>query len=657
LHYNGNSNIIDYQDDIDLFLIKSSTGKGIYIHKNNEDTLRNITHKDYSIVTSYVHSYFDHFKDENGFVDTSDLILRFHVRNSGYNRSLIYERNKINELYKLNDTQIKETLLGINSNIDIWRAPVLEESLYVNLFRADYNQFSLDTVSEMLGYNAVAKVVGNAIHFTQTVNNVKVVKVPYLLQINSTVFEYDTNGLLLEYSYHNTGEQYTCKNTNTSFVEIIYGEASDTLDEAYENNSIVVTKNNNYRFYTCDIVNGVPTYIWQDVTDPDVFFGANNVLEGWTGLDIWGTNSITEKNNRWTNSDTMSQLTIDYSDVWSEIYSDYSLESNTVTWNNPNKYTLIRSDKKFICYQTNVEFVEGLLEVPIIYKQKRNNVFEELEITVPLGDLDVFLNGKYLIPNLDYYYDNPKIVIVNKKYLNDINQQNILIRFTGFCNKDMTTNTSGEFGFIRNGKLSDNHRFNIKDGKNQRISISGSIRPPTTVSYFEDINSGTIITSDNGKPYFLRDIVVPTTQVAKRETYSFKNESDIIDKIISDYLTTKIDQSTSAQLNVISDKHYLFSPFLSSVLINLIHDEIDISSLSQRYNEEDIRKLCLNYEHMLKYDPINVLNNTNKDYVIVHPHPFSNSVDLEFNKYVFFTKVCEVYSNGFVDLSTMIRLI
>lgn len=605
LHYPGTSTLIDYNDDIEIFL-QDNTGKGIYVHKNHRDTLRNITHKDYSIVSSYIENYLSHFT-VNGLVNRSNIVIRLHIKKSGYDRPLVLERNRINELYKLPDAKLIQALVGINSNVSVWRADALENSEYVRVMGSEFEDITNDLVTTMYGFDAISKIVADSPVKNFDEYGQKKCFVPYLLSKGCTCFEYDIDGYLLGWCLHTTGDIYVCENDNCINVEMIAGLGGDP-DENYTYTNAVVDPNNNYRFYTCGLSGSVYDNNWIDVTGT-----ANYTINADTGI---------------------------------------------VTWDLVNKLPMVRSDKKFYCKNYSVDFSRGILEIPLQYNRTILSATVIDAMKVPMGEIDVFLNGKSLIEFLDYYFDKSKgsVIIVNKSFINETGLQDVVIRMTGFCDSNLNHNVKGSFGFVQLGRVSDNHRFDIKDGKVQRIIVNGSMRTKEQVSYYDDLGSGTVFNSDNGKPYLIRDVVVPMKYISGRETYQFKNQCDLIDKEISDYMTLYMNQISPPSLNVTSSLHYLYSPFLARLLDDLVSGVIDPVPLQTRFTNEFVTSVCAPYEYLLAFDPISNDNSQPRDYVIVHAHRYNNVVALNLPQYRFLSKVIEIYANGNIEIVNQIRI-
>lgn len=607
LHNSGNTTIIDYQDDIDLFLINIVTGVGVYVHKNMADTIRMLTHKDYSLVVPYISSYLPHFSINNQPVDLSQLVIRQHVRKSGYIRSLVLEKNRINELYKLPDTYIQQALLGVNSTVPVWRADNLEASKYPYLMTSLFENINRQNVVDAYGYSAIAKLVADTPKQVTVNGSVRSVAVGYLLASGCTAFEYDADGLLINWYIHTSGTTYVCVNNTCVYVELIAGEATDTIDEVYGQTITTLDANQSYRFYSCPIISSIPNSIWVDKTNS----------------------------------------------------SDYSLINNELTWTNNNQFTLVRSDKKFLCYSFSMEPEEGVFEFSIKYMQNRTGIYQSLLMQIPMGELDVFLNGKSLVEGIDYYFDNPKIVIVNKTYLKTaINAlQDITIRFSGFCTSALEPYKKVDYGFVQRDNVSDNHNYDIHDGKVQRIVVGGSLKLNTDISYLENNINGSVFTNNNGKPYSIRDIVVPMKAIAGVDTYSLKTLSDNVDTTISNYLTIKLNQITPPALNLVPARHKLYSPFLARVLNELIDSNINLSLIQNTYDDITVRSICNPYEELLRYDPIHPDRKHNSDFVVVYIHSYPSVINLDLVRYRFITRVTQLYGQGIVDITNSLALI
>lgn len=613
LHYGGLDDAsIDFLDDIDIFLVDSATQRGIYVHKNAADTLRMLSHRDYAIPVAYVAAYLSHF-EVDGALDMGTLYLRLHVRNSGYQRALILEHHRLNELYKLADADISAALLGVNAVVPVWQAQSLEMSDYVRIMRSPCCDITREMVQSAYGYHAAAKLAANTPQAvtvnTRANGDVKIVMLPYLLTADSTVFEYDAQGLLLEWHRHVGGQTYLCRNAQTATIEAVVGEGGYTLDEVYNQSATPLVRDMRYRFYRAPVVNGDETSAWEDVTGSSVY-GANAGSANWLP--------------------------------------------------DPTYHTLVRSDRRFLLYRFSAAAPAGVLLFTLTSESARRGIRQMRNLEVPLGELDVFLNRHSLVRGVDYFVQFPHIAIVNKEYLVGNPQttaQDIVVRFTGFCDAALKETPVGEFGFVQQGRLSVNHRFDIHDGRVSRIVCGGRLRTQGDLVFAEETQTYDFVNENNGAPYSVRDMVVPMRDLVDADTYVYRSQSLAVDKSVSDYLSTKLPEANPTGVNPLLGRYQVYSPFVCKIMYALLDNHFDATLLAGHYSNEQVRTLCAPYEYLLAFDPIHIDNALNPDYVVVHPHNLTTEVGLDLARYRFLNRVVQLYANGTVSLTSFIKLV
>lgn len=610
LHYEGNNeDSIDYLDDIDLFIVDASTQKGVYVHKNASDTVRMLSHRDYAVPVAYINAYFDHFiHPVTGAFNLNNLYLRLHVRKSGYLRPLVNEHQRLGELYKLEEVDIRNAMLGVNSNVGVWRAPALEKSAYVSIMGKDRKDISNELVKNAYGYHAITKLVADTPLKVTAVGTLLRVDVPYLLMFDSTVFEYDAQGLLIDWHRHTTGDTYACRSPNAYYVEMIAGEGTEHIDDQYGLSVSPLNESVSYRYYTCPIEEGVVSNNWVDVTG--------------TGI--------------------------------------YSATPTQVNWlSDALTYTLVRSDRSFLVYRKQVTANTGVLSFSLTHEQLRSGVNTLRSMEVPMGELDIFMNGHSLIEGLDYIVAFPHVNIVNKTHLKNAatQAQDIVVRFTGFCNQLLKTTPKNEFGFIQHGRVSVNERYDIRDSKVMRIISGGRLQTREDLVFSENTSTYDFTSAQNGQPYLIRDLIVPLKNLVNENTYVFREKSLEVDRVISDYMTVRLPENAPSVVNPIAARYELYSPFFCRLIEGLVSGQIDDPVLVDHYNDNDVRRICAPYEYLLASDPIQIENQLNPDYVIIHPHYLNTETNLDLPRYRFLTKAVRLYGNGRISLATFVKLI
>lgn len=613
IHYEGDSpRGIDFYDDIDFFLVKPISNvrfKGVLYHKNNEgssDAVRMVTHKDYSIPTTYVEALAN---AQDNWGDVGALKIEMHIRKAGWHRGLQYEHHRIHELYKLTDEEVLDAMVGTNATVDVWTAASLEQSAYSSMMSIKPNLVTPELVQEAYGYNAISKILADTPQTTELASGFQQAKVPYGLMDNCTVYEYDINGKLLGWNYHAYGDVYQASNNNTRMVEMIAGIVGDRLGEEYGLSEQTLDSRYDYRMYTCSMVDGVPVNDWEDVT------GSNQ----------------------------------------------YIISGNTLTWlvDPTQRYTLVRSNERTLGYDVMLMPSKGNLIFSLTHKQVRNGIINDYTMQIPMGELDVFLNGNSLIEGVDYFVNFPQIAIVSKKYLVTPHlgtQQKVTVRFSGFCDAQFNRDPLEDVGFIRFGMLSHNNRFDLREDKVLRIVVGGALYHRNELLFSEDSTAVLVPDAKNGMPYCIRDIVVPMRGFTAMDTYDLRAESQAVDQLVGDYMTLKYEQQVVGTPNVISQLYELFSPFACAILYDLASGIINDPRIYQIYSTTDLREICQPYENLLAFDPTQETLRPDADYTIIHPHNLSTPFTLNLQKYKFFKKVIDHYMPGKLILNGFVQI-
>lgn len=609
LHFADNANTgIDYCDDVDVFIHNAASGaasRGVFYSRNRVDAMRMVTHRDYSVPVAYVVGYVN---DQTDWGDPSLCSIRLHIRKSGYLRPLANEDNRILELYKLSDDDVVAAMVGIDATVSNWTASNLENSGYTKIMRSQSKDITPDLVRLAYGYNAISKLLADTPKATAIVDGQNSVSVNYGMMDFASAYEYDSEGLLLGHYSHEQGSHYNAYHPATALIEMLAGFQGPSPDDVYGQSVTPLDPKADYRFYTCSIVGGVPSNNWVDVTGG----------------------------------------------------GDYLVSNNKVTWliDPDSYYTLVRSNRTILAYDFDSSANDGLLSFSLTHRSLRGGVSSTWVMQVPMGELDIFLNGHSLIEGLDYFVVFPKVVITNKKYLVNplTDQQKISVRFSGFCNADMSRTLPTDRGFVDHGFLSSNNEFDIRDDKVTRITVDGKLYLKSELHFSEE-NSGVAVPGvENGAPYQIRDIVVPLDGHTTDTTYPMRAHSQIIDKRISDYMTLKKPEVDFPTPNAITERYPVISPFTCKIIYDLWNGILQDSRLYADYGDNAIDSILANYLYLLDFDPSQAALESDSNYVIVHLHNLDTVIDLDIYQYRFVTRVVKLYLNNKADVSHFIRL-
>ena len=613
LHYeDGDNDTIDYLDDNDIHILYQSTPDrflGVYYHRNVIDSVRMVTHRDYSLAVDYVNYLGTELNATitSEQLDINQLKIQLKIRKSGYHRPLIHDNNRIFELYKLDDDLIIQSMVGVNSTALEWRAESLENSAYCRLMRGSYGSIDLALIQEAYGYNSLSRIVGDTPTKTTLKSFRQSADLPYGLYENCTVYEYDENGKMVDWRYHPVGSDYETMNLDVRMIEAISGKGSYAPDVRFGVNNIALPVYDNYRVYICQLLDNIPDNKWMDITGTEL----------------------------------------------------YRVEHHELIWNNDvnGHYLMVRSDKTFLAYDIDILPIAGTLYFTLSELETREGVEENHTLSVPLGELDIFLNGMSLIRGVDYILNFPMIYIVNKTHLvqpANSTVQKLHVRFTGFCKADLSLDDIEDYGFIEHGFLSNNSRHDIRDDKVLRITVAGGLVHRDDVLFSETNDGISVVNADNGKPYQIKDIVVPLKQLVDENTYTMRVKSQLIDYHISNYLTVKLPQPERNAVSSIYNRYPLISPFICHIVNDLANNQFDNSQFITALSDNDIMNICKPYEHILAFDPISEANRIDARYVIIYPHNLDNTIDLDIYQFRFLTRVVKLYGNNLIELSPFI---
>lgn len=626
LHYStpfSNSEQLDYHDDLDFYIIKKDPKKksplytGFYYHRNQQDAVRNITHRDYSITVPYVTRYTEQdiplYKEDNPAVE---WYIQVYIRKGGWDRQLQFVHDRIKELYKLPDKYIVKSFLGIDSVVDEWRADNLENSDYMAVVsNSDYNLDAIQ-VENMFGYNAVSKYIADTPSKVEIHHHQKVVPLPLILRKYSTGFEYDKLGKYLGYRNHVNANNYVAFDSNTELVEVIGGYGSEYIDEQYTQPYTHYDEEFDYRVYRKEKnpVDGITK--WYDVTNKGYY--------------------ILNKEKKY-----FEQL------------------------ENTDEYDyIIRSNKNILIQEVKDGVADGIIYFPFSYLTSRSGIVERAKLEIPLGELDVILNGYSLVEGIDYIVDFPNIAIINKRFLSNLGteKQHIVVRSYGFpyVNDDGYTYTrqpKEDIGFVKYGVLSRNSRFDIRDDRVLRINVGGRVIHRDDLSYSEHDTGIRVEGIENGYPYEIKDILVPFRSIVSQDEFLYRKRSQDMDVKISNYLSQFIKDPVFPHPSAIPSRWEVYSPFFSKVMFDLKSGVLDNKPIRQQYNDNFVLEHTERYNYLLRVDPTQDDTLYNDDYVIVHPHPFTTVIDVDPWQYRFLEKVVDNILHNRVDMSSFIRIV
>jgi hypothetical protein len=211
-----------------------------------------------------------------------------------------------------------------------------------------------------------------------------------------------------------------------------------------------------------------------------------------------------------------------------------------------------------------------------------------------------------------------------------------------------------DIGFIEHGLLSNDNSFDLRDDKVLKVYVDGAMKTRADFT-FSEIHSGvSILNALNGRPYQIKDVVVPLRGLTREDTYSLRQRSVVIDKIVSEYLSKKIPQPARPAPSAIVARYQIFSPFVCKLIYDLADNKLTIAD--RIHSVQEVVNICKPYESLLAFDPTQEEQKQNSNYVIIHPHSLFTVIQLPLNKYRFVETAVRKYTNGLVSLSPFVQI-
>lgn len=643
---------IMFYDDISVFLCKNNVAQqrfsGVHYHHNDGKWMRQLTHRDWSIPVARCQSMITRHPEDPRFgvdarwpsdkwVQTDPIYVRMYHRQSGYDRPLIAESSRIQDLYRLSDTNIIRAMVGEDS-MPLWHAAALENAPYVQFMSAPpsaiypitfqdpgkSNQDKRDAqnfAGDVFGYNESAHLLANnpaKVYLDQTN---RVADLAYVYWEDATVFEYNSKGLYLERNYHTGGSRYYVQNPATAYVEAITGTGSTNLEGVYGSLPVELPGGYDFRVYASPVWGGENTGEWVDITDlPN--------RHDWGFLDTTGTTPVF----RWTHD--------------------------------ASKWTgLIRRSNRFFLDERRFNKSDGLIRFSFRHETMASGQLTEELMDIPFGQLDIILcdengtNGRGLVEGLDYViipgnkFKETQVVLCNLEYLQDV--ITLMIRGTGFCSPEFTLYQPNETGFVEYGVMSANGTYDVHTHKMQRIIVDGHYRAYEDLIFDEEFSDAIITDERNGAPYQIQ-----TPQVTFRDVYDpdglARVKDDIKDQQVSDYMTEYFPAKERLESDKIENRYYVYSAYTNKIIHDIISGRLKPPLVNGFYNEMDVSTAVKAYDWLKPFDICN--REYNKNHVVVYPHWHAEAQGLDIQQYDFLMRVLKLGLREIPDLSHSIYI-
>ena len=601
----GLGTVIDFSDDVDIYVLnylQAARYIGYYYHQNHVDAIRNVTHRDYSIAQMYLRKGIE---EDWQWSYLKDLRVEVIVRHSGWIRELADEAHRIKELFKLDEDKRIDVMVGTSAGVDVWRAANLENSAYPALMRAEQGTITRQQVEDAYGYNALSRLIGDTPF--KIAASEKWIALPFGLIGLSTVYEYDQLGRMIGWHLHDNSIEYPVRDDRCRYIEAYPGVGGVGLSTVHDQVRVPLEAGVDYRFYISNIVNGVSMDNWTDCT---------------------------------------GDLT------------KYSIADNVLTWSvdMTKHHVAVKNSKDFLSYSFDVNYRDDLLAFSINVNEIKVGTTPAPGIMdIPPGEFDLFMNEYGLVEGIDYYVEWPMICVCAKNYMVDGPIQKFTARGRGFPRKDMSRYLPKDSGFVKYGELSHNSRFNVRDDKVTRIEVGGRLYSRDEVGFTED---GTKVSVDvrNGTPYKITHPIIPMMGLTVKDTYTLLAEAEAIDQAVEDYLTIGIPEPEQPNPDAIVNGWYpVFSPFATKLIFDMLNGILPMDEFRDEYSLDWLKQRLVGYTWILPFDP--TLKAVDERYVIIHPHPENDVIELNVYQYRLLQRAIDVFLGGDIELNRRLVIV
>lgn len=599
--------MIDFYDDIDILLFTPMPGdngeyKGIRYHTNARDAIRMVTHQDYAIPTDYVEEYIANHPD---IFNMETLHIRLLVKHSGYNRPLAPNASKTNELYRLDDAEIVKSMIGFNAIIGEWNAAELEASMHTRVY-SSMERLTIEQVLEAYGYDASMKYLFNSPLFPVQDGGVNEFKLPIGFWSGCTVYEYDTNGCLIDFHSNIIGPEYYPNSPDCAKIEVHRGFTSKYIDMTSGLDVVAIDDTLNYKFYML-------------------------TAHGDTGLD----------------------------GEWIEAVEDehYYFKNGNVRWDVDLRLykPLVVSDAIALGYTEMVSVDAGIVSLQAKRLMLKDDHTLDTPLEIPMGKLDVWLNGHPLIETLDFIIvDGTNIYIHNKEYLLDAEQQKVTIRWMGHQVPSYEKFSDFEVGYVNQGLLSANGKFDVKDDRLTRCIVGGKIVPVEELEFQEEHSGAYVRDIDDGTPYLLEYSKPPLWDMEPYIPDNWREDSLSLNIRIGALLTQKLPAAPLPSVVATDRRYTLYSTFISAIIANIKNGTITVEH--DLLTDDEVVSVAVPYLHLLDSDPCNLDLPILHDLTIVHPHPFFTEVNVTLYEYNLLERLSQRFLNNKLDMTQFVSV-
>jgi hypothetical protein len=603
-----NADQIDYHDDIDFVLFYEPLQKGVLLPRYAKKTVRQVTHNSYSIPVSVVAS----LRQMHQFVSADGFRLRMYIRRGGMVNGLVYQGDRLSELFSLPVDVAKSMLVGSESNIPFWRAPYLEGSDFIKVVSGKVEEITATLVESAYGYHAINKIAYKPYQDLSMQSGTRTVHLGPGNATTSpqTLYSYDVDGLFIgrEAIVLNGVEindmEFVAPDQTAYAVELLVGQeinAATDQEPIYRGDSFtrVGLREQHFRAYA----KFVGDDRIHDVTGQSHYVVSGDMLQ-------WSPTAIANAEYK----------AVRFSGFIATMQKTFDIGSYTGT-----------IDLSFPEYP-----IDGIQSVAAF----------------GFGNLDIFMDGELLIENVDYYVTWPRIVVVRRPSTSP-EFTNVLVRAYGFPDKDtLLHRPPREQGFVHGGLLSVNDVFDLRKDRNIRLIIDGRIVNAEGRAYAEEMNGNPVL---DGRPYSISDYRQDVDSICSNDTLSLREIADSRDIVVSDVLKQHLPMRNPSNGFVVGNRWQVVSPVVSRLLHAFVtEDYLGQGQGESPFGNVEVEGWIAPYADLFEFDP--TVRGADPYYVNILPHQYNSPMSITPGQRNILAYVIRHYLRDLVDISAAVTL-
>jgi hypothetical protein len=221
----------------------------------------------------------------------------------------------------------------------------------------------------------------------------------------------------------------------------------------------------------------------------------------------------------------------------------------------------------------------------------------------------------------------------------------------------MNEDIKRDVGFVVDGMLSTNKRFNVRDDVTMRFVVGGKLMHRDQLDFAETDYGVTLPSSLNGNLFMACETLVPYNLGGEKlRPMIARAAARKLDGRIEAYMTNYLPDRGDGFYTV--SRHYpVYSPVASGIIDAVLSGDISAETIASANTDMKILLACQPYsERWFKYDPTNPERETDERFVMVHPHPYTHTIFLTPVQYRFVKRAVNMITRNKVEFSHFVQM-